>query len=159
MRSGPPPRPTGHKIALVGWEFCNGSGARGCPICPNRGLFRRFRQSSGHQKGMEKAERGDSGGLLEPGWDFCNRSQAFKCPIYANLSPARLLLMTSWTRDPDIAHYHATKNGPGGVVLRVPQGKPRKGATWSWEWSPDEYNEEEVLMRGFRNGVEVFIPW
>ncbi|XXF78297.1 RHS repeat-associated core domain-containing protein [Myxococcaceae bacterium GXIMD 01537] len=62
---------------------------------------------------------------------------------------------TSWSRELDVAQTHAGKNGPGGVVLRVPTGLPPKGATWSWEWSPDVYGESEVLMRGIREGVEV----
>ncbi len=62
---------------------------------------------------------------------------------------------TSWTRDPAIAATHAAKNGPGGVVLRVPQVAPPAGAKWSWEWSPDVWGESEVLMRGIRSGVEV----
>jgi len=62
---------------------------------------------------------------------------------------------TSWTRDPAIAATHAGKSGPGGVVLRVPQGAPSTGAKWSWEWSPDVWGESEVLMRGVRSGVEV----
>ncbi|RYH63584.1 MAG: hypothetical protein EON54_07840 [Alcaligenaceae bacterium] len=62
---------------------------------------------------------------------------------------------TSWTRDPAIAATHAGKGGPGGVVLRVPQGAPSAGAKWSWEWSPDVWGESEVLMRGIRSGVEV----
>lgn len=62
---------------------------------------------------------------------------------------------TSWTRDPVIASTHAAKNGPGGVVMRVPQGSPAPGAKWSWEWSPDIWGESEVLMRGVRSGVEV----
>ncbi|MGC4396493.1 RHS repeat-associated core domain-containing protein [Hydrogenophaga sp. T2] len=63
--------------------------------------------------------------------------------------------MTSWTRDRAIAATHAAKNGPGGVVLRVPQGAPSRGAGWSWEWSPDVWGESEVLLRGVRTGVEV----
>ncbi|BFM49511.1 hypothetical protein [Marinomonas sp. THO17] len=62
---------------------------------------------------------------------------------------------TSWTRDPNIAAQHAAKHGDGGVVLRVPQGAPPKGSQWGWEWSPDIYGEQEVLMRGVRSGVEV----
>lgn len=69
---------------------------------------------------------------------------------YAANSP-----FTSWTRDPNIAAQHAAKHGDGGVILRVPQGAPPKGSKWSWEWSPDIYGEQEVLMRGARSGVEV----
>lgn len=62
---------------------------------------------------------------------------------------------TSWTRDPNIAAQQAVKHGDGGVVLRVPQGAPPEGSSWSWEWSPDIYGEQEVLMRGARSSVEV----
>lgn len=49
----------------------------------------------------------------------------------------------------------SAKHGDGGVVLRVPQGAPPKGFQWSWEWSPDIFGEQEMLMRGVRSGVEV----
>ncbi|WP_431288463.1 RHS repeat domain-containing protein [Roseateles chitinivorans] len=62
---------------------------------------------------------------------------------------------TSWTRDPSIAATHAAKNGPGGVVLRLPQGAPPPGAKWGWEWSPDVWGESEVLLRGTRIGAQV----
>jgi RHS repeat-associated protein len=62
---------------------------------------------------------------------------------------------TSWTRDAAIAAQHAAKHGPGGVVLRVPQGAPPAGASWSWQWSPDVWRESEVLLRGVRTGAEV----
>jgi RHS repeat-associated protein len=62
---------------------------------------------------------------------------------------------TSWTHNPSVAAHHASKDGPGGVILRAPAGSPPKGADWNWEWSPDVYGEGEVLMRGTRSGVEV----
>ena len=65
---------------------------------------------------------------------------------------------TSWTREVDVAIEHASKGGPGGVVLRVPTGAPPPGASWSWELSPDVYSESELLLRGIREGVEVFNP-
>ncbi len=65
---------------------------------------------------------------------------------------------TSWTHDPDVASFHASKDGPGGVVLRVPLGPPPQGAGWNWEPSPDVYGEQEVLLRGSRSGAEV-IKW
>ena len=49
---------------------------------------------------------------------------------------------TSWTRDPDIARGFA---GPDGVVLRVPRGE---GSPYKFEWSPDVYYEQEILIRG-----------
>ena len=42
-------------------------------------------------------------------------------------------------KDIETARFHANKDGPGGVILRVPVGAPKEGDTWSWEWSPDEY--------------------
>jgi hypothetical protein len=63
---------------------------------------------------------------------------------------------TSWTHDPQIAQFHAGKSGPGGAVLRVPMGAPPRGAPWSWEYSPDVYGELEVLLRGPRQGIQVF---
>jgi RHS repeat-associated protein len=62
---------------------------------------------------------------------------------------------TSWTHELSVAQQHATKYGPGGVVLRTPAGAPSPGASWAWEWSPDVYMESEVLMRGVREGLEV----
>ena len=65
---------------------------------------------------------------------------------------------TSWTRSPDVARKYAEGNGKGGVVLRVPVGAPRESDMWSWEWSPDEWGEQEILLRGPRDGIEVFRP-
>jgi len=65
---------------------------------------------------------------------------------------------TSWTRDRHVARMYATSSGPGGVVLRLPVGNPTPGDTWSWEWSPDEYLEGEVLLRGPRSGATVELP-
>jgi len=65
---------------------------------------------------------------------------------------------TSWTTNIDIARGYAKSEGPGGVLLRVPEGAPPPGASWSWHWSPDQYGESEVLLRGTRSGAEVFPP-
>lgn len=65
---------------------------------------------------------------------------------------------TSWTRSPDIARKFAEGNGQGGVVLRVPVGAPNGSDSWAWEWSPDEWGEQEILLRGPRDGIEVFRP-
>lgn len=59
---------------------------------------------------------------------------------------------TSWTTDPA---YAAQRAGEGGVVLRLPQGAPPPGASWSWELSDDVFLEKEVLLRGTRSGAEV----
>jgi hypothetical protein len=66
---------------------------------------------------------------------------------YSAVSP-----FTSWTPDINVARRFAGENG---VVLRVPAGKPPPGATWSWEWSPDNYHESELLLRGVREGCTV----
>jgi hypothetical protein len=65
---------------------------------------------------------------------------------------------TSWTHSYEVALDHALKEGPGGVILRLPTGAPPPGATWSWVWSPDEYVELEVLLFGVREGATVLKP-
>ncbi|SBS34712.1 hypothetical protein MSP8886_03147 [Marinomonas spartinae] len=65
---------------------------------------------------------------------------------------------TSWTRDPEIARKFAMKNDNLGVVLRTQVGAPPEGASWSWAWSPDEWGEQEVLLKGVREGLEVYKP-
>lgn len=66
---------------------------------------------------------------------------------------------TSWTHSYEVALHHATKHGPGGVILRVPQGAPPPNAGWSWEASPDAWGfEEEVLLKGARDGATVIKP-
>jgi hypothetical protein len=62
---------------------------------------------------------------------------------------------TSWTADQKVAEFYADKFGPGGVVLRLPGGNPQAGDTWSWEWSPDRFGEQEILLRGKRSGATV----
>lgn len=69
---------------------------------------------------------------------------------YSSRSP-----YTSWTRDKDLARKYAASKGAGGVILRLPLGAPVPGDEWSWEWSPDEYFEDEVLLRGRRTGATV----
>ena len=68
---------------------------------------------------------------------------------YSDRSP-----YTSWTSDEAIALEHAQWNGSGGILLRVPSGSPEKGDDWSWEFSPDIYFEDEMLLRGIRLNVE-----
>jgi hypothetical protein len=65
---------------------------------------------------------------------------------------------TSWTRDPEVARSFANGKGPGGVIPRLPVGAPPPGAAWSWEWSPDAFGENELLLRGTRTGAEVLPP-
>ncbi len=65
---------------------------------------------------------------------------------------------TSWTPDLEIARFHALKHGEGGVILRIQTGAPPPGSTWSWQWSPDYFGENEILLRGVRTGAEVLKP-
>ena len=62
---------------------------------------------------------------------------------------------TSWTTRLEIARRYAQANGPGGVVLRLTGGPPLPTDSWAWEWSPDEYGEDEILLRGQRSGATV----
>jgi hypothetical protein len=62
---------------------------------------------------------------------------------------------TSWTRDRQLALWHANRYGAGGVLLRVPAGAPLTNESWNWEQSEDLWYEDEVLMRGVRLNVEV----
>ena len=62
---------------------------------------------------------------------------------------------TSWTRDRDVARGYAASEGAGGVILRLPIGAPSPSDEWWWEWSPDEFFEDEVLLRGRRTGATV----
>jgi hypothetical protein len=62
---------------------------------------------------------------------------------------------TSWTTDREVAEYHARLFGPGGVVLQFPGGGPGPGDAWRWEPSPDEFEEQEVLLHGARSGATV----
>jgi hypothetical protein len=64
---------------------------------------------------------------------------------YGNPSDLADSPFTSWSRDPAIARIHA---GEDGVILRLPTGKPPAGSTWKFEWSPDVWFEQEVLVRG-----------
>jgi len=62
---------------------------------------------------------------------------------------------SSWTQTRSVAEFHRDKTGPGGVLMRVPVGSAGPKDTWSWERSPDQYFEDEVLLRGIRIGIEV----
>jgi hypothetical protein len=64
---------------------------------------------------------------------------------------------TSWTQSRAVAEFHRDREGPGGLLLRVPLGAPAAGDMWRWEWSPDEFFEGEQLMRGVRIGIEVIL--
>lgn len=60
---------------------------------------------------------------------------------------------TSWSERKSVAQIHAAKR-KGGVVLRLP-ATPARGENWSWENSPDEFGESEILLKGVRIGAEV----
>jgi len=62
---------------------------------------------------------------------------------------------TSWTFDRSIAESHADEYGPGGVILMLTFSAPEPGDKWSWEGSPDLFDEDEVLLRGYRTGATV----
>lgn len=62
---------------------------------------------------------------------------------------------TSFTSQLEIARIHARRNGPGGIILVAESGAPKSGDSWHWEWSPDEFFEDEVLLRGIRTGLGV----
>lgn len=64
----------------------------------------------------------------------------------------------SWTSNKDLAEYHMNKDGPGGVLLRVPTGAPEPGDTWKWGWvHVNDWSEPEFLQEGTRTGIEVII--
>jgi len=65
---------------------------------------------------------------------------------------------TSWTSNIDVARGFANSAGPGGVLLRVSTGSPGSRDAWSWEYSPDEWGEDEMLLRGVRIDAEVMEP-
>ena len=63
---------------------------------------------------------------------------------------------TSWTRSPEIAKTFAKQDG---LILRIRSAPPSDKSTWSWQYSDDEWNEQEVLLKGPRTeGIEVFKP-
>jgi hypothetical protein len=63
---------------------------------------------------------------------------------------------TSWSYSETIARRFAASRGPGGVLLCLPISNPgEEDAGWSWEQSPDVYDEQEILLRGIRMGAEV----
>ena len=43
-------------------------------------------------------------------------------------------------------------------MLTAPIGPPPPGAVWSWVVSDDVWGEEEVLLFGVREGLEVVEP-
>ena len=80
------------------------------------------------------------------------RAQGATTPELHNAGITEDSPFTSWTRSLDVA---ARYSGKGGVILVWPLGLPPAGAKWSWEWSPDVYFEQEVLIRGTIRGATV----
>lgn len=82
---------------------------------------------------------------------FPRNPNGLATPAQHNLGQTVDSPFTSWSREPSIAGRFA---GEGGVVLRVPTGKPPRDSSWKFEWSPDAYFEQEVLIRGPVIGAE-----
>lgn len=59
---------------------------------------------------------------------------------------------TSWTHSLDVARTHARGDG---AILQWRTGAPPPGASWKFEWSPDVWHEQEVLIRGAIEGARV----
>jgi hypothetical protein len=59
---------------------------------------------------------------------------------------------TSWTHRLDVAQLYA---GDDGAILQWQTGAPPPGAAWKFEWSPDVWQEQEVLIRGPIEGAQV----
>jgi hypothetical protein len=66
----------------------------------------------------------------------------------------RVLIAPGLKRDP-LQSFTVTRPALAACFMRVPIGSPGPEDTWSWEWSPDQYFEDEVLLRGIRIGIEV----
>ena len=62
---------------------------------------------------------------------------------------------TSWTSERETAEYHARRFVPGGVILTLPSSDAETHHPWSWERSPDIFEEQEILLRGPRSGATV----
>ncbi len=101
-----------------------------------------------------------------PAIDDAKRGVARPGKIDSDISPAShnggdvsdISSYTSWTRGLEIAKWWANRQGPGGVILGTPTGAPKPGDTWRWEFSPDEYGESEILLKGIRDKLQVFTP-
>ena len=57
----------------------------------------------------------------------------------------------------EVAREHAFPTGvPGGVVLRTTDDAATTNDNWSWEPSPNDFEEEdEILLHGIRINLEV----
>ena len=62
---------------------------------------------------------------------------------------------TSCTYDLPTARRYAMEEGRGYVVLRLSKYDSQPGEEWSWEDSPDLFEDYEVLLRGVRIDAEV----
>jgi hypothetical protein len=65
--------------------------------------------------------------------------------------------LTSWTTDPDVAEGFAGGKGGGGVVLQTTiEEMQARGVNILW--SPNLFDEEEILLEGRIEGVQVTRP-
>jgi hypothetical protein len=62
---------------------------------------------------------------------------------------------TSWTFRREIAESYSASRGPGGILLSLPYHPPSETDTWSWHESPDDFFEQEILLKGVRMGAGV----
>ena len=73
-------------------------------------------------------------------------------PARHNAGDTRTSRFTSWTHSRAIAEDYA---GAGGLLLEWTTGSPPDGADWRFEWSPDIFYEQEVLICGTLIGAWV----
>ena len=64
---------------------------------------------------------------------------------------------TSWTPDEQLARSYACAEKGHGTLVCVDEADPGPDDTWEWVRSPNNFGEEEVLLKGIRIGVEVFV--
>lgn len=62
---------------------------------------------------------------------------------------------TAWSYSLEEAHRHGADRGGSYVVLRLKKTEPVGTDQWCWQKSPDEFGEQEVLLRGIRIDCEV----
>jgi hypothetical protein len=61
---------------------------------------------------------------------------------------------TSWSYSLEEAHRHGANWGSGYVILKL-STEISGGQNWSWQESPDVFDEQEVLLKGVRIDCEV----
>jgi len=133
----------------TGWVDPLGlTSSEGPEVCPDQKYL--YRGVHANHPALDDAKKG----IVKPAKPESNISpELHNQGGYSSASP-----YTSWTHDEKIAKQFANSQGDGGVLLRVPQGKPMPDDNWSWEFSMDEYFEMETLLKGPRSGAEVLKP-